>query len=434
MIEELKQNIETELRMLTEISQFSQRLSTAPARERALLSRAIMALRSSMKIINASIPQMLANIIITQKLPGKNPFFQSSLKQVKFRSSEADIAVTLEERDRERFLKELSISEQVLKKLRQKPRGAEETFEEFKAARGYLKLSNRFFQETAMRLIAKGRFSSLSTELRRANLDILFSTYVAMVLFSTLLFFFASLVVTALLFFLDITFSAPYVSIVQTLSLMRLAKIFWIPIAVPLAVFVILYYYPSTEKSSIARKIDQELPFAVIHMSAIAGSGIEPTQIFNIIGLSREYPFLKKEIRKLLNQIHLYGYDLVTALRNVTDTTPSTKLAELFTGLSTTITSGGSFSDFFEKRSETLLTSYRIEREKYTKSAETFMDIYISLIIAAPMILMILLVIISVSQLNTNIAPREMTFLIIFIIGILNAVFLVLLHLKQPTY
>ena len=202
----------------------------------------------------------------------------------------------------------------------------------------------------------------------------------------------------------------------------------------PLATFFVLYYYPSTERDSLAKRIDQELPFAVIHMSSISGSGIEPTQIFKIIGLNREYPFLRKEIRKVLNQINLYGYDLVTALNNVSKTTPSTKLSELFSGLSTTITSGGNLGEFFAKRADSLLVTYRLEREKYTKIAETFMDIYISIVIAAPMILMILLVLISLSSYDVGLSTGQLTALIIGVMGVINVIFIFILHLKQPRY
>ena len=38
-------------------------------------------------------------------------------------------------------------------------------------------------------------------------------------------------------------------------------------------------------------------------MSAISGSGIEPSEIFRIIGLNREYPYLRKEIRKIVPEL-----------------------------------------------------------------------------------------------------------------------------------
>jgi len=172
----------------------------------------------------------------------------------------------------------------------------------------------------------------------------------------------------------------------------------------------------------------------VIHMSAISGSGIPPSEIFKIIGMGKEYPALSKEFRKILNQINIYGYDLVTALTNSSKSSPSPKLSELFSGVATTISSGGELSDFFEKRADTLLMDYRLEREKFTKIAETFMDIYISIVIAAPMILMLLLIMMFITGFSLNLTPTIMTLLIVSVISLLNLVFLGFLHLKQPGY
>src|SRR3989344_1029985 len=151
------------------------------------------------------------------------------------------------------------------------------------------------------------------------------------------------------------------------------------------------------EKKSSEGKINQELPFAVVHMSAISSSMIEPSKIFNIIISTKEYPALEKEFIKIQNEINIYGYDLVTALRNRSFNSPSKKLAELFNGLATTITSGGNLPVFFEKRSQSLLFEYRLDMEKQGKASETFMDIYISVVIASPMVLMLLLMMMRIS-------------------------------------
>jgi flagellar protein FlaJ len=194
----------------------------------------------------------------------------------------------------------------------------------------------------------------------------------------------------------------------------------------------LLYVYPSLEKRSLESGIDQELPFATISMSAIAGSRIEPTNIFNIIISTAEYPHLKNQFTKVLNEINIYGHDLVTALRNSADNCPSKKLADLYNSLATNITSGGNLGEFFDKRSETLLLDYRLERERYTRSSETFIDVYISIVIAAPMILMILLMMIEVSGLGISLAPTTISLIMVLGVAGVNLVFLVFLRLKQP--
>ncbi|MAG24184.1 hypothetical protein CMI47_01265, partial [Candidatus Pacearchaeota archaeon] len=384
MIPELQKNIELEIEMLREISNYSRRIEFAHENEQKLLLGAISSLRNSMKIINDSIPELLRETGKGKRLPsiGKTNKVKTGLEKISFKREKGEVGVTLSAKNREKFLKELSLSESFIKKLKKRGEEKEEKFEEFKAARGYLKLSNRVFLNTAIDMINKGRFKPLALEIKKANIAVLFETYVAMMLFTSFLSIFVGLLLTVFLIFFSVHLAWPLITVYSGSYLIRIAQVIWIPFVIPIATFLAIYFYPNLEKKSIGGRINQELPFAVIHMSAISGSGIAPAELFKIIGLSKEYPYLQKEIRKVMNQINLYGYDLVTALNNVAKTTPSEKLAELFAGLSTTITSGADLSQFFDKRSETLLVGYRIDREKYAKTAETFMDIYISVVIA----------------------------------------------------
>ena len=175
-----------------------------------------------------------------------------------------------------------------------------------------------------------------------------------------------------------------------------------------------------------------ELPFATIHMSSISRSMIEPSKIFSIIISTAEYPFLEKEFIKLLNEVNIYGYDLVTALRNMAFNSPSRKLADLYNGLATTINSGGDMPEFFDKRSQTLLFEHRLEKEKHSKAAETFLDIYISVVIAAPMILMLLLMMMRISGLGISLSTNMITLVMVLGVTLMNILFLAFLQIKQP--
>ena len=118
-------------------------------------------------------------------------------------------------------------------------------------------------------------------------------------------------------------------------------------------------------------------------MAAISNSLLNPAKIFEIIISSNEFPNVKKEFIKLMNQINVQGYSIVNALRAIAYNTPSKKMSELLSGLAATINSGGDLTKFFETRAETLLFDYKIKRENETKTAETFMDLYISIVIAS---------------------------------------------------
>lgn len=229
-------------------------------------------------------------------------------------------------------------------------------FQEKKEKRpsSYIKFASKFFYKHSTSVIEKGGFKTLEKDLVKGNMEFVPAAYVSVIYFTTLLSIGAAFLIMLFFLFFRISALPPFLSFAQASFLSRLLKVFWIIIILPLAVFIFTYFYPTMERRSINGRINQELPFAVINMSAISGSMIEPSKIFTIISATKEYPYLEKEFTKLQNEINIYGYDLVTALKNQSSNSPSRKLSELFNGLATTITSGGTsliFSTSARRRS-----------------------------------------------------------------------------------
>ncbi len=297
----------------------------------------------------------------------------------------------------------------------------------------YVKISNDFFANFSEKLITRDAFKNLKRDLIKANIQLVPKSYVSLILSTTVLSLIISLFILLFFLFFGLGATPPFITQASGSIIKRFATIFWIVLVIPFFTFIFMYFYPSMEKKSIANKIDRELPFATIHMSAIAGSMIDPSKIFNIIIMTGEYKNIEKEFTKIINEINIYGYDLVTALKHVSINTSSKRLAELLNGLTTTITSGGNLPDFFDKRSESLLFSYRLEEEKQTKAAETFMDIYISLVIAAPMILMLLLMMMNISGMGLSLDKNAITLIMVLGVTVINFFSLTFLHLKQPS-
>jgi hypothetical protein len=295
----------------------------------------------------------------------------------------------------------------------------------------FVKRANETFSETAQKLVEKNSFPNLESDLIKGNLRFTPKGYVSVVLYSTLIAFFIGLALAVFFFVFKISGDLPFIHFAEGGLGIRLLRVIWMPFVFPLLAIFIMVSYPSMERATAERKINDELPFAAIHMSAISGSMIDPSKIFNIIILTREYPALEKEFIKLINEINIYGYDFVSALKSSAKRSPSKKLSELFTGLSTTINSGGDLPGFFDKRAETLLFDHGLEKEKKTKANETFMDIYISVVIAAPMILMILLMMMKMSGLGIALSTNMITVIMVTAVTMVNIVFLTFLQFRK---
>jgi flagellar protein FlaJ len=260
------------------------------------------------------------------------------------------------------------------------------------------------------------RFPGLTDDLKKANLRFLTSTYIAIALFVS----FSVLALGLIVFLILILFN------------LSLIKFIWIAFVLFAVSLILFYLYPGSERNSVQKRISQELPFATIHMAAIAGSNIEPSKIFEIIATSKEYKNVGKEMRKVVNQVEIYGYDLVSSLKNVAKQTSNKRLAELFHGLSTNISSGGDLKNYLEKKAENYLTDYRLERQRYSALAGTFMDIYISILIAAPLVLMMMFIIMNVAGVGIGLGINTLLAVGIGIVVLINILFLIVLQIKQP--
>jgi pilus assembly protein TadC len=420
-IDLLRSNIKKEKQILFQIVKLIQIFSRSQnPREKEKLKRIILAYYQQIRILNNSIPNLLDRISFAKELPSESvkskPVKEEKLVSVSYENQGEDELVIINRGDKNKYLKELQISTNYLRNLKDRKEIVKEDFENvYKKPNPFIRISNKFFAQTARNLIAKGKFRNLGEHLKKGNFIFLLHSYVSVLFFGTLLATLFSILLSVALFALTFSFHS-----------------FWV-LAFPIVVYFSILYYPSSEVSSLQQNINYELPFVTIQMSAIAGADIEPSNIFRIIALSKEYPYISKEAKKLMNQINLYGYDFVTALRNIAHASPSKSWADLLNGISTIIRSGGNLSKYLDKKSETLLFEYRLKREKATKAAETFMDIYISIVIAAPLLMMLLLILMSVS----NILPLSfmvLTILMVSLVMVINVIFLAFLQLNQKKF
>lgn len=429
----LKENIALERRIIDEINRLSVSSRDMRGEEEArMLSNQINTLKDYLRKINKELLVNIEKISLVKPLKPPpvipEPVIQQSptplFQPVRTMPSQIP-ASKIPKKDYLSRLERLT-----LKRLGKKEKKVEKRKE--KKPSLYVKTASSFFYNISMSLIKKGKFKRLKRTLIKANLKFVPVNYVSVMFFTTLLAFFFSILV--FFFFLFFNFSATFPLITASTEAIgiRLLKVFWILLAIPASIFFISYYYPTLERKSIESRINSELSFASIHMAAISGSMIDPTKIFSIVISTNEYPNLQKEFTKLMNEINVYGYDFVSALRNLAFNSPSTKLSEFFNGLATTITSGGDLPNFFEKRAQTLLFEHRLEMEKQGKAAETFMDIYISVVIAAPMILMLLLIMMSISGLGIALSPGMITLVMVLAVIMVNILFLTFLQVKQP--
>ena len=192
--------------------------------------------------------------------------------------------------------------------------------------------------------------------------------------------------------------------------------------------------YPSTVVSSRRKKIKDDLPFMIIHMAAVAGSGAQPIVMFNLVLSSGEYKGIESEVKKIVNYVNLFGYDLSTALKTVAITTPLKEFSELLNGIVATIEGGGNLKSYLKEKVNDAMLTYKLERKKYVEMLSTYSDIYTGVLIAAPLLFMVTLAIIN--SLGGKIGGLTVQTLSVLgtyvVIPFLNVAFILFLNIVQP--
>lgn len=414
MIENLKSNLIKEKKIIKEVLLFEEYKVGITHQERIFFDNAIHALVDMLKILDNSVPEILESL-------GPEPIkIKEKVRKVKIKKVKPKIAkvgkIAISAGARKKFLEELKIEKEAIGELRKKVKQPKQKLMPYTGLNSFALLSSKYFGKVAFKQAKNPFFKRLNKDLRKANMPYLLNTYIAIIFFSTLI---ATVVgfVAALIFFL---FTKMWVALA-------------IVILLPLITFFLVYLYPISQASTIKNKMEDELPFAIMHMSAIAGSGVAASKIFEIIALSSEYPNISKETKKIINQLNFYGYDLTTALRETAKTTSSKKLTDLFNGMATTITSGGNLQNYLEKSASDSLLDYKLRRKKYTASAATYAEIYVGLLIAAPLIFMLMLMLINVMGSTIfGMSAQMMATIGLGTIIVLNIAFIVFLHVSQP--
>ena len=281
--------------------------------------------------------------------------------------------------------------------------------------------ANKYMKKQAESLLQKHPkwFKPLFVHFKKVEINILSTTYVSMLLFYSLL-------------------SIPlYLILFSLLNLSFKLSWFLLPVFVLVAFLATVagfYFYPASLIGQRQKKIKHDLTFALIHMSAVAGSGANPISIFELLAESDDYPELKKEIKKILNLVNLFGYSLTTALRAISLTTPSEEFKGLLNGLISTIESGGDLRNYLAEKAKDAISTYRLDRQKQVEALGTYSDVYTSILIAAPLLIIVTLAIIN--SIGGQIGGMSVTFVSWMGIGVLlplmNLGFMAFLQITQP--
>lgn len=167
------------------------------------------------------------------------------------------------------------------------------------------------------------------------------------------------------------------------LTALGLVHVFTLPIAllVPVAVFLLLFYYPKLRVTDKSSALENETPFAAAYIAVMSTGGISP--YVSIARLGRFYllPSLREFARVLEIKVKGLGLDPVTAIEDVAKNLPSQEFKELLLGYASTLRVGGDVVHYLMRRTELLfqrsITTLKIIGERMGQIMEIYMVVAI---------------------------------------------------------
>ncbi|MGC9079245.1 MAG: type II secretion system F family protein [Nanopusillaceae archaeon] len=196
-------------------------------------------------------------------------------------------------------------------------------------------------------------------------------------------------------------------------------------------VFIYFYFYPDMARADYIKDLEDNLPFFALYFYSYSGSGMNIIEIFKLLNKKKNFGAINKELSYLILLIDLFGYDIVSALIKVANSTPSEKFKEFLYGLVSVIKSGGSLRDFAKIYAKERLGEYEIQLKAYNEKTNLWITLYAFFFITFPIVLLILAFLFSFASGNPSILS-SLTFFFVVILPFSYITYLYMIHIYQP--
>jgi len=222
-------------------------------------------------------------------------------------------------------------------------------------------------------------FEDLRPNLLRSGKRIHFEAYVSLVVFSSMLGFllgFAATVILGLVLHGDL-----FLVLLLAIGIGLLSGA---------TGFGVTYAIPSMTADSRRRSMDEELPYTMSQMAVLAAAGLPPERIFRSLAQGEEKSVVAQEANMILRDVDMLGYDLLTALGNARERSPSRIFSDFLEGFTATTRSGGDLRKYLLSSAKEMMETKRIAAKQLVETLGMLAEAYVSMLVVFPLILLIM--------------------------------------------
>ncbi|MDE1820578.1 MAG: type II secretion system F family protein [Euryarchaeota archaeon] len=190
----------------------------------------------------------------------------------------------------------------------------------------------------------------------------------------------------------------------------------FIPIAIGAVLVLIMFFVlpmilrsaPHSRAKSRGKKIDVKISAAMSFVSAMASADVNIDAIFKELGQQKIYGQVAEEAAWITRDTELLGIDILTAIKQGANRTPSKRFQDFLQGVVTTATSGGLLKPYFLLKAEQYERENKLDLLKRVESMGLLAEVFVTTIVAFPLFLVIMLAIFAIVG---NYGAQVLTFL-----------------------
>ena len=195
--------------------------------------------------------------------------------------------------------------------------------------------------------------------------------------------------------------------------------------------YTLMLRLPAIEKKNRSIKINLTLHNAVAYMYAMRRGGAQLMTIFRSLSdRANIYGEVALEFRQIVRDTDFFGYDVVTAIHHLSDTTPSEKLKSFLEDLLSIIESGGDMTDFLSMRVRVYQEEAKLEQKQFLNVLSLVAESYVTLFVAGPLFLIIIMVVMGMMGGGAVLQLAVLTYAIIPIGSVVFILILDLISIK----
>jgi len=169
-----------------------------------------------------------------------------------------------------------------------------------------------------------------------------------------------------------------------------------LPVFGTVGTFFLLQGTPGSKAKERGRKIDRRISPAMSFISAMSSADVNVDQIFRELGKQKIYGEVAEEAAWITRDTELLGIDILSAIRNGSQRTPSKRFQDFLQGVVTTATSGGQLKPYFLLKAEQYERENKLEQLQRVETMGLLAETFVTVVVAFPLFLVIIIAIFAV--------------------------------------